>query len=102
MVSRAWDRRAGRAEFYQMNMIERRAVELAFPRSIFVTFNGSEFRGLFPQRLPIFYMYSLRRGIRVKPWFCLQMTQRAVSALYDLTPAFERILGCLGLDRSRC
>jgi hypothetical protein len=52
-----------------MNMIERRAVELAFPRSIFVTFNGSEFRGLFPQRLPIFYMYSLRRGVSVKPWF---------------------------------
>ena len=50
-------------------MIERRAVELTFPRSIFVTFNGSEFRGLFPQRLPIFYMYSLRRGVSVKPWF---------------------------------
>ena len=30
-------------------MIEKRAVELAFPRSIFVTFNGSEFRCLFPR-----------------------------------------------------
>jgi hypothetical protein len=69
-----WYRGHGTAEqgalsYYQMNMIERRAVELAFPRSIFVTFNGSEFRGLFPQRLPIFYMYSLRRGVSVKPWF---------------------------------
>jgi L-tyrosine isonitrile synthase len=69
-----WYRGHGTAEqgalnYYRMNMIERRAVELAFPRSIFVTFNGSEFRGLFPQRLPIFYMYSLRRGVSVKPWF---------------------------------
>ena len=69
-----WYRGRGTAEhgaltYYRMNMVERRAVELAFPRSIFVTFNGSEFRVLFPQRLPIFYMYSLRRGVSVKPWF---------------------------------
>jgi hypothetical protein len=69
-----WYRGHGTAEqgaltYYRMNMLERRAVELAFPRSIFLTFNGSEFRGLFPQRLPIFYMYSLRRGVSVKPWF---------------------------------
>jgi hypothetical protein len=50
-------------------MIERRAVELAFPSSIFVTFNGSELRSLFPDNLPIFYMYSVRRGISSKPWF---------------------------------
>jgi hypothetical protein len=56
-------------KYFKMNMIERRAVELAFPRSIFVTFNGSELRCLFPQHLPIFYMYSLRRGVSVKPWF---------------------------------
>src|SRR5262245_1640484 len=55
--------------YYRMNMVEKRAVEIAFPRSIFVTFNGSEFRCLFPERLPIFYMYSLRRGVSVKPWF---------------------------------
>ena len=50
-------------------MIEKRAVERAFPDSIFITFNGSEFRGLFPPNLPIFYMYSLRKGISIKPWF---------------------------------
>jgi hypothetical protein len=50
-------------------MIEKRAVEFAFPRSIFITFNGSEFRSLLPKSLPIFYMYSLRRGVSVKPWF---------------------------------
>ena len=59
----------GALRYYRMNMIERRAVELAFPRSIFVTFNGSKLRGRFPKNLPIFYMYSLRRGVSVKPWF---------------------------------
>jgi hypothetical protein len=59
----------GAAKYYRMNMVERRAVELAFPRSIFITFNGSQLRGLLPERLPIFHMYSLRRGVAVKPWF---------------------------------
>jgi hypothetical protein len=59
----------GAARYLQMNMIEKRAVQFAFPRSIFITFNGSEFRSLFPDRMPIFYMYSLRRGMGVKPWF---------------------------------
>ena len=52
-----------------MNLIEQRVVERAFPGSIFVTFNGSDLRSLFPTQLPIFYMYSLRRGVAVKPWF---------------------------------
>jgi hypothetical protein len=59
----------GALKYYEMNMIEKRAVELAFPGSIFVTFNGSEFSALFPDRLPVFHMYSLKRGISVKPWF---------------------------------
>eukprot|EP01037_Dinobryon_pediforme_P014653 gene14653-14777_t len=59
----------GAAEYFAMNMIEKRAIELAYPRSIFMTFNGSEFRNLFPKSLPVFYMYSLRRGVSVKPWF---------------------------------
>ena len=53
----------GAARYLQMNMVEKRAVQFAFPHSIFITFNGSEFRSLFPDRMPIFYMYSLRRGI---------------------------------------
>jgi hypothetical protein len=52
-----------------MNMIEKRAVELSFPKAIFATFNSSKYRILFPRRLPIFYMYSLQRGVSVKPWF---------------------------------
>jgi hypothetical protein len=72
--ARKWYRGDGTAgegalKYFQMNMTEKRAVELAFPRSIFVTFNSSELRVLFPNSLPVFYMYSLRRGISVKPWF---------------------------------
>jgi L-tyrosine isonitrile synthase len=72
--ARKWYQGNGPAEraaqvYYKMNMVEKRAVELAFPRSIFVTFNGSKLRALFPTRLPIFYMYSLRRGVAHKPWF---------------------------------
>ncbi len=55
--------------YYAMNMIEKRAVGLAFPDAIFITFNGSEMRELFPDHLSIFYMYSLKRGTSVKPWF---------------------------------
>ncbi|MGI4765183.1 MAG: hypothetical protein ACRYGP_08990 [Janthinobacterium lividum] len=59
----------GAVEYYRMNMVERRAVEHAYPQAIFATFNNSEFRELFPATMPIFYMYSLKRGVGVKPWF---------------------------------
>jgi hypothetical protein len=55
--------------YYRANMIEKQAVEAAFPDAIFVTFNGSDLRPLFPDRMPVFYMYSVRRGVAVKPWF---------------------------------
>jgi hypothetical protein len=59
----------GARRYFGLNMLERKSIEAAFPRSIFITFNGSELRALFPDHLPIFYMYSLRRGTSVKPWF---------------------------------
>lgn len=59
----------GAARYYKLNMIEKQVMERAFPDSIFVTFNGSEQRDLFPDGLPIFYMYSTKRGTAVKPWF---------------------------------
>jgi hypothetical protein len=59
----------GAMTYLRMNLIEQRVVEREFPHSIFITFNGSSLRSLFPQQLPIFYMYSLRRGMCVKPWF---------------------------------
>lgn len=69
-----WYHGAGSAEqgaiiYFHMNMIEKRAVELSYPDAIFATFNSSKFRILFPRRLPIFYMYSMQRGVSVKPWF---------------------------------
>jgi len=59
----------GAKQYFMLNMIEKRAIEALFPDSIFITFNGHEFRELFPQRLPVFYMYSMRKGSSVKPWF---------------------------------
>lgn len=59
----------GALAYLRINLIERRVVERTFPSSIFITFNGSDLRTLFPHQLPIFYMYSLRRGMSVKPWF---------------------------------
>jgi len=59
----------GAVRYYQANMLEKQVVERAFPRSIFITFNGSDVRRLLPDRLPIFYMYSLRHGVCDKPWF---------------------------------
>jgi hypothetical protein len=61
--------RIGAEKYYRMNLVEKRAVQAAFPRTIFATFNSSKFRSLFPDRLPIFYMYSIKRGFSVKPWF---------------------------------
>jgi hypothetical protein len=59
----------GASNYYSMNMVERRAVEVVFPTSIFITFNGSEYRELFPASLPVFYMYSIKKGVSEKPWF---------------------------------
>ena len=61
--------REGARRYLAANIIERRAVETAFPEAIFATFNGSDFDFLFPTKLPRFYMYSLRKGCSVKPWF---------------------------------
>jgi len=60
---------AGALTYLKMNLVERRAIEHHFPHSVFVTFNGSEYKAIFPSELPIFYMYSLRRGHSPKPWF---------------------------------
>jgi hypothetical protein len=72
--ARKWFRGDGTAEqgalaYCRMNMIEKRVVERTFAHSIFITFSGSELRSLFPPSLPIFYMYSIRRGTATKPWF---------------------------------
>lgn len=76
----------GAIRYYQMNMVEKRVIERAFPRTIFMTFNGSELRSLFPSNLPIFYMFSLRHGICAKPWFLPPdfLSRNAPSNLHSL------------------
>lgn len=59
----------GAIRYFRANMVERKVMERAFSRSIFITFNGSRLRSLFPEALPIFYMFSLRHGTSDKPWF---------------------------------
>lgn len=59
----------GAKRYFDMNMVERRVMERIFPNSIFITFNSSDLRPLFPDRLPVFYMYSIKKGVGVKPWF---------------------------------
>jgi L-tyrosine isonitrile synthase len=59
----------GAQMYYRLNQREKMFVERVYPYSIFITFNGSELRELFPNGLPIFYMYSIKKGVSVKPWF---------------------------------
>lgn len=80
-------------KYYAMNMGEKRAVEFAFPNSIFITFNGSDFRDLFPDNLPIFYMYSLRRGTGVKPWFMAGETPSCVDPARGSNASNEKFEG---------
>lgn len=84
--------REGAVAYYDMNMVERRAVELEFPHAIFVTFNGSDLRGLFPERMPIFYMYSVRKGISVKPWFIDAGSAAAAAADRAPVPVLAKIV----------
>jgi L-tyrosine isonitrile synthase len=57
------------ARYFQLNMLEKHAVAQEYPDSIFITFNNRRHRLLFPDNLPVFYMYSLKKGVAVKPWF---------------------------------
>jgi len=59
----------GALRYFRMNMVEKRAVAAAFPDAIFVTFNGGDVRALLPDAMPVFFMYSIRRGVAEKPWF---------------------------------
>lgn len=56
-------------QYFRMNMVEKRVVEHLYPNAIFITFNNSAHRILFPDKMPIFYMYSIKKGVAVKPWF---------------------------------
>lgn len=66
--------------YFEMNMAEKRAVSTSYASSIFVTFNSSKLRQMFPAELPIYYMYSIRKGIAVKPWFMPASDERSRGA----------------------
>lgn len=68
----------GARRYLAMNMVERVAIERYATNSIFVTFNGSDLEAIFPENMPIFYMYSLKRGTAVKPWFLDEQGQPVV------------------------
>lgn len=55
--------------YYLQNQIEKKTLEENFSNSIFLTYNGSSMDSIFPTKLPIFYMYSIKRGTSTKPWF---------------------------------
>jgi asparagine synthase (glutamine-hydrolysing) len=55
--------------YYLQNQLERKAVEQKFNDNIFLTYNGNEVDGILPTKLPIFYMYSYKKGSSEKPWF---------------------------------
>ncbi|MCB1503860.1 MAG: hypothetical protein KDJ47_02695 [Hyphomicrobiaceae bacterium] len=74
------DPRQGALTYLGMNRVESQAVAAHYHESIFLTFNGSGYRNLFPESLPVFYMNSLRRGTAVKPWFMNEDCQPYVNA----------------------
>ncbi|PJC24206.1 asparagine synthase (glutamine-hydrolyzing) [Candidatus Uhrbacteria bacterium CG_4_9_14_0_2_um_filter_41_50] len=55
--------------YYLQNLIEKKEIEKSFSEAIFLTYNGNELDEIFPNKIPIFYMYSIKKGTSVKPWF---------------------------------
>ena len=55
--------------YYLQNQLEKKKVEERFQDYVFLTYNGSDLNKILPIKLPIFYMYSLKKGFSDKPWF---------------------------------
>jgi len=66
--SSAADREAAAKHYFATCKLERRMLAAAYPRSVFLTYNGPEFNECFPD-LPTLYIYPGPRGRTVKPWF---------------------------------
>lgn len=56
-------------KYYLMNLKEKKNIEERFNDSIFLTYNWSDMNEILPTKLPIVYIYSLKRWISNKPWF---------------------------------
>ena len=63
------DYEIGAKVYYLQNQLEKQEVEKRFKDYIFLTYNGSELNEILPMKLPIFYMYPIKRGSSDKPWF---------------------------------
>ncbi|HLD21645.1 MAG TPA: asparagine synthase C-terminal domain-containing protein, partial [Patescibacteria group bacterium] len=63
------DIQLGAKLYYLQNQLEKNSIEQHFADCIFMTYNSSTWDSIHPARLPIFYMYSLKRGTSIKPWF---------------------------------
>jgi len=63
------DHALGAKLYFLQNQIEKKEIEKKFAGSIFLTYNGSNLNEILPTELPIFYMYSMRKGTSIKPWF---------------------------------
>jgi hypothetical protein len=55
--------------YYLQNQIEKKIMDQTYSNTIFITYNGSELNDILPDNMPIFYMYSLQKGVSIKPWF---------------------------------
>lgn len=63
------DYELGAKLYYLQNQLEKERIDEKYKDYVFLTFNGSKINGLFPKNLPIFYMYSMKKGQSIKPWF---------------------------------
>jgi hypothetical protein len=66
--SPATDHEAAAKHYFATCKLERRVFAAAYPRSVFLTYNGPEFNDCFPD-VPTLYIYPGPRGRTVKPWF---------------------------------
>ena len=66
--SRQTDKEAAARHYFATCKLERQVLAAAYPRSIFLTYNGPEFNECFPD-VPTLYIYPGPRGRTVKPWF---------------------------------
>lgn len=67
--SRKYSPEQSAAMYYWQNQIEKETIASSFSGHIFVTYNGNDMNFLFPEDMPIFYMYAMGKGHGEKPWY---------------------------------
>ena len=59
----------GAKRSFDMNIVKRRVIEKICLTSVSITLDSSDTCVLFPNKLPSFYMYSIKNGVDLRPWF---------------------------------